>query len=199
MKCPLGLSERVHPILWVVLLAGIAVAGGATPKSSTEPRGLPPPSVDQSPVISWKELRAYLVAPKDEVVVLDFWATWCVPCREALPDLAKVAGRYKDKHVRVVLVSFDDVEDAAAVREVVAKAGMVAGSFMLKAEDRTTLVKEIHPDWKAVVVPASFVYDTQGRQVHHKLFAVHSLKEWQAVLDPIIPDVAATQPESRKP
>ena len=33
---------------------------------------------------------------KGKVIVLDFWATWCPPCRESLPALSKVAAKYKD-------------------------------------------------------------------------------------------------------
>jgi thiol-disulfide isomerase/thioredoxin len=42
------------------------------------------------------------------IVVLDFWATWCSPCRHSLPALAEVAREYKDRDVVVFAVSNDD-------------------------------------------------------------------------------------------
>jgi thiol-disulfide isomerase/thioredoxin len=182
-----------------MLLTCMAATLAAASAPSSQPAALPVPTLDQTPEISWQQLKAYLEAAKENVVIVDFWATWCIPCREALPDLSKIAAAYKDKHVRVLLVSFDDVEDAPAVRDAMAKSGLTFGSYILTPQDRTTLVKAIHPDWKAVVLPASFVYDTQGRQLYHKLFATHSFQEWQAILDPIITSSTTTLPNDHKP
>ena len=44
---------------------------------------------------------------KGKVVLLNFWATWCPPCRQETPGLVKLAAAYKDKGVEVVGVSMD--------------------------------------------------------------------------------------------
>jgi thiol-disulfide isomerase/thioredoxin len=44
---------------------------------------------------------------KDKVVVLEFWATWCPPCRQSIPHLSKLQAKYKDKVV-VIGVSGED-------------------------------------------------------------------------------------------
>ncbi len=49
-----------------------------------------------------------------EVVILDFWATWCSPCRMAMPIIAQVASEYKDKGV--VLYAVNQREDEAKIR-----------------------------------------------------------------------------------
>ena len=51
--------------------------------------------------------------------VVDFWATWCEPCREQLPDLDRLAAAWRAEGVQVYAVSFD--EDRAAVEEFVAR------------------------------------------------------------------------------
>ena len=51
--------------------------------------------------------------------VVDFWATWCEPCREQLPELDRLAATWRGEGVQVYAISFD--EDRAAVEEFVAR------------------------------------------------------------------------------
>jgi peroxiredoxin len=44
---------------------------------------------------------------KGKVVLLDFWASWCYPCRESIPGVVKLYNKYKDKGFEVVAVSID--------------------------------------------------------------------------------------------
>ncbi|MCC7409891.1 MAG: redoxin domain-containing protein [Phycisphaeraceae bacterium] len=57
-----------------------------------------------------------------QVVVLDFWATWCGPCVESLPELQRVAEGYADRPVTVLAVN--DGEDAATIRAFLEKKGL---------------------------------------------------------------------------
>ena len=49
---------------------------------------------------------------RGQVVVLNFWATWCPPCLEETPSLVSMQQRMKDKGVTVVAVSIDEDDDA---------------------------------------------------------------------------------------
>ncbi|SHM47385.1 Peroxiredoxin [Chitinophaga jiangningensis] len=48
---------------------------------------------------------------KGKYVLLDFWASWCKPCREAIPELTEVYNQYKGKGLEVLSVSLDDKKD----------------------------------------------------------------------------------------
>ena len=58
-----------------------------------------------------------------KVVLLNFWATWCPPCREEIPELIDLQTRYKDR-LQVVGISIDDPEDLAAVKKFTQREGV---------------------------------------------------------------------------
>ncbi|MGA7160607.1 MAG: TlpA disulfide reductase family protein [Bacteroidota bacterium] len=44
---------------------------------------------------------------KDNVVLINFWATWCGPCKRELPDLVSLHDEYKDKNIKIIGISVD--------------------------------------------------------------------------------------------
>ena len=57
-----------------------------------------------------------------KVVLLDFWATWCAPCREALPNIKKIANKFQGQPLVILSISLD--RDTYAWKEFVSKNGM---------------------------------------------------------------------------
>jgi thiol-disulfide isomerase/thioredoxin len=49
-----------------------------------------------------------LSAYRGKIVLLDFWATWCDPCREEIPHLVELQSKYRDRGLEIVGVSMDD-------------------------------------------------------------------------------------------
>jgi thiol-disulfide isomerase/thioredoxin len=72
--------------------------------------GDPLPAVALS---NWQGDPVRLVAPQAGVMVIDFWASWCQPCRAALPELNAIAQRYAADGLRVVAVNIDKTQEPA--------------------------------------------------------------------------------------
>lgn len=73
----------------------------------------PPPTIEKRPAFSLPDLQgqARSISEWDgHVVVLNFWATWCAPCREEIPLFNEIQRRFYDDGVRFVGVAIDDLE-----------------------------------------------------------------------------------------
>src|SRR5688572_595506 len=58
-------------------------------------------------VYSYEAFKPFLNADNDTTYIVNFWATWCKPCVEELPHFEQLYQEYKDKKVRLILVSLD--------------------------------------------------------------------------------------------
>lgn len=57
--------------------------------------------------IDIEEFEKRALAPKEEIWVVDFWASWCRPCIESIPEMKSLHNKYKDRGVRFISVSWD--------------------------------------------------------------------------------------------
>ena len=57
----------------------------------------------------WKitDVQKYMADGKDEILVINFWATFCKPCVAEIPSFIKIVDKYKDRNVKLQLVSLD--------------------------------------------------------------------------------------------
>jgi len=95
---------------------------------------------------------------KGQVVLLDFWATWCVPCRKSMPELQAVHDKYAPRGVRVVGVSIDEGDPAKV------KAFVTSKKFTYPI----AIDSQKSPAWDAFrvkAVPAAYLIDREGRIV----------------------------------
>ncbi len=97
--------------------------------------------------------RFDLAAHRGEVVVINFWATWCAPCREEMPAFEALQRTYRDQGLVIVAVSMDDPE----LRERVLKLAQDFSYPMAMAGD--TKAAGYGRIWR---LPISFVIDRQG-------------------------------------
>jgi len=76
----------------------------------------------RAPNLALKDLaghKHHLADYRGSIVVLNFWATWCAPCREELPMMTRLSREYGSRHVRFIAASADESRDRAKVNQFV--------------------------------------------------------------------------------
>jgi len=114
---------------------------------------------------------------RGKVVLLDFWATWCGPCRVEIPDFVKLQSKYKDKGLEIVGLSLD-ADGEKAVKPFVDKHDI--NYTMLLANDETA------KSYGGILgIPTTFVIDRQGRIVQ-KFVGVMPAKTFEDTIQPLL-------------
>ncbi|MGH9464934.1 MAG: TlpA family protein disulfide reductase [Thermoanaerobaculia bacterium] len=67
--------------------------------------------------VTHDEWQAALAAHRGEIVVVDYWATWCLPCLERFPKMVELAERHAADAVTFIAFALDDIEDPGAMRQ----------------------------------------------------------------------------------
>ncbi len=114
---------------------------------------------------------------KGKVIILDFWATWCPPCRAEVPDFVRLQSKYRDKGLAVVGLSMD----AGGVKDVRPFAEEFNVNYtMLIAKDETA-----NAYGGIVGIPTTFVLDRQGRIVK-KFVGKTEMKNFEETIQPLL-------------
>lgn len=111
-----------------------------------------------------KEYREMIAAHHGQIVIVDFWATWCSPCREEMPALVALAAEHKTDGVQLVTVSADMTEQGREAGQFLDSVGAPAARYIKQADDDDRFIQSVDSGWTGAL-PAVFVYDREGRKV----------------------------------
>ncbi len=164
-------------------LAGVACQRGSSPRDSTPQSGLPLPQG-----VPLKDLHGQttsLDAFAGKVLLINFWASWCGPCKEEMPDLQRLYDRWKDHGLVVIGISVDaSPEDAKKFVD----QHRFSYPIFWDGDDG--------PAAKAfggiVALPTTFLYDRRGLRVR-RIIGPQSLKEFEEMVRPLVADDRAVR------
>lgn len=148
----LSMRRSGFGVLFFTVLAALTLAAPASAQ------GAESPALDLS---RWK----------GQVVLLDFWASWCAPCRQSFPWMARMSATYSERGLVVVAVSLDESPEAAAQF-----LQGVRGDFV-HVRDPDGRIAEAYG---LTVMPSSVIFDREGRPVYrHEGFHPDQSSEYE--------------------
>jgi thiol-disulfide isomerase/thioredoxin len=174
-----ALDSKIR-LLWASGLTALLLGAGCS-HSTIPPEPPPPRGVLNLDETGWERLRAQ---QRGRVLLVNFWATWCEPCREEFPNLVRLYNTYRSHGLSVVAISMDEPESVPAIEQFLKTQGANFGSYRQHFKDFEALVNSINPRWGGGI-PATFLYDREGRLVESWQGAT-TFEEFEGAVKPLL-------------
>lgn len=114
-------------------------------------------------LLSPADFAKFVSASKGQVLVINFWATWCGPCVAEFPEFVALDAKYKQRGVKIVGLSADDTTDLKTkVIPFLKSHKATFDNYLQNTDDPQQMIDVVDKDWTGVL-PATFVFDKQGK------------------------------------
>jgi thiol-disulfide isomerase/thioredoxin len=131
--------------------------------------------------INEKQLPVVIQENPSQVVLVNFWATWCIPCREEFPDLVRLHQERQASGFTVISVSIDDPENTDLARAFLERHHTTFPAYIATTDDLKALLGTMDPAWTGAI-PATFIFDRQRNKTYQHIGQL-SYEEMKAQVD----------------
>lgn len=169
-----GRSIRAAGCAAVVILAASC--------SRVPPEPPPPTGIATLNEEGWREVKARHL---NRVLLVNFWATWCEPCREEFPALVRLHNTYRGRGLSLVAISMDEPESVTEIEAFLKSEGAQFGSYRHNFRDFGAFIDTVNPKWGGGI-PATFIYDRSGKLVASWQGATQ-FEEFETTVKPLLP------------
>lgn len=129
-------------------------------------------------VIKYNDLESILASKGDTLLVVNFWATWCLPCVKELPYFEKLQSRHTKEKIKVLLVSLDysSLLDKKVI-PFIAKTGIkFADVFLLNETDANSWIGKVAPQWSGALPFTLIIDGRKNRKGYERPFTLEELE-----------------------
>lgn len=152
---------------------------GATVITNNEPKPLKVYEKDGVIINSYdyNRLEYFLKRNNDTTYIINFWATWCVPCVEELPSFEKLNKEFKNKKVKVILVSLDMSKQVESrLIPFIQKKKIQSKVVLLNDPDANAWIERVDKSWSGAI-PATIIYKNKNSKFYEKSFTYEELEK----------------------
>ena len=170
-------TKAIVPV--VVLIVLLCLAAPAQ-KQKGRAAAKPQQPIVVSP-IDTEQLKGLLTQQRERPLLVNFWATFCDPCRDEFPDLVKIDNDYRPHALEFVTVSLDDLSDIkTGVPKFLGEMKAQMPAYLLNASDPEPAINLVDPRWQGDL-PATFLYNEKGEVVYKHIGRVNPAELREAI------------------
>jgi thiol-disulfide isomerase/thioredoxin len=119
----------------------------------------------------------FLKQKNDTTYVVNFWATWCVPCVEELPHFEKLNEKYKEDKVKGILVSLDIYKMVESkLLPFIKEKQLKSEVIYLRDPDQNAWLPKVDSTWSGAI-PATVIYNKEQRKFYEQSFTYEELEK----------------------
>jgi thiol-disulfide isomerase/thioredoxin len=165
-----------------LLLAVGSAAGEEAGGATATPLGVGAEQLHLIPATA-PEILGVARASTSRAVLVNVWATWCLPCRKEFPDLVRLARDYAKTGLKVIFVSGDFAGERSQVEEFLAANGVTGDTYLKTGKDEE-FIDAFDPAWSGAL-PATFIYDGTG-SLRHSILESASYERLEKLIAPLL-------------
>ena len=131
--------------------------------------------------IDTNELKGLLTQQREHPLLVNFWATFCDPCRDEFPDLVKIDKQYRPHALEFVTVSLDDMSDLkTGVPKFLDSMKATMPAYLLNVTDPEPAINFVDSRWQGDL-PATYLYNEKGEIVYKHIGRVNPVELREAI------------------
>ena len=173
-------TKAIIPIALCIMLLSFAA-----PAQKYKSRAAKPPEPIVVSPINTDELKSLLTQQRERPLLVNFWATFCDPCRDEFPDLVKIDKDYRPHALEFVTVSLDDMSELKTeVPKFLGAMKATMPAYLLNATDPEPAINIVDPRWRGDL-PATYLYNEKGEVVYRHIGRVN-IAELREAIDKVV-------------
>jgi len=170
-------TKVVIPVVLCVLLVGLTVP-------AQRKKGYAKKSQKPLPVVSAIDtdaLKGLITKERERPLLVNFWATFCDPCRDEFPDLVKIDKEYGPRSLDFVTVSLDDIDQIKTdVPKFLDAMNATMPAYLLNVSDPEPAINFVDRRWRGDL-PATYLYNEKGEVIYSHIGRVNTAELRSAI------------------
>ncbi|PLX04919.1 MAG: hypothetical protein C0595_01455 [Marinilabiliales bacterium] len=131
----------------------------------------------QIKVFNYEEFKPFLEKQTDTTYVINFWATWCIPCVKELPEFEEINAEYKTEKFKMLLVSLDFKSQIQnSLIPFINEKNLQAEVIVLSDPNSNVWINKINKSWSGAI-PATIIYNKDFYFFHEGSMTKKDLKK----------------------